>query len=253
MLEMSFSRISLLLKCPRQFEFRYLKDIPVPRPGALFLGGTAHHTLSENSRFKIDSREDMPLERFLEVFSDAWEKQSYFEDETPGEIDWQGENPGYVKDVGVEILRCYHRELAPKVMPLAVELPLEKTLDNVLLRGRIDLIKDSGTPVDLKTAKRRRSQDELDRDLQPTIYTLLLGGPSPFEFHLLLKTKVPGVEVSLTRRTQEDIDWFLRELLPRAAAQIEAGIFPPNPTGWWCGKDWCSFYDICGRPRGFST
>lgn len=250
-MELSYSKLSLLLRCARAFDFRYIQKLRTPLQSFLYLGGSCHFALAENFRFKINAKKDMSLEKLLDCFSDAWGNGSYFEDEEPGEVDWQGEDPGYVKDVGVEILRSYHRELAPKVEPLAVELLLERSVNDVLLRGRVDLIRGEGVPLDFKTARRKKSQDELDRDLQPTVYTLLLGGPSPFEFHFLLKTKVPAVLLSQTHRTQKDIDWFTRELLPKAAAQISAGIFPPNPTGFLCSPDYCVFYDVCGRPRQF--
>ena len=37
-------------------------------------------------------------------------------------------------------------------------------------------------------------------------------------------------------------------VIRNTAALVKAGLFIPNPTGWWCSPEWCGYYDMCRRP-----
>jgi hypothetical protein len=108
---LSFSQISMFLRCPAQWEFRYVQKLKIPPSGALILGSAWHETIEQNYVQKIVSDEDLPLECMTDFFSDIWTNKIRSE-----EIDF-GDDPGKLKDLGVLITDIHHREIAPKVKP----------------------------------------------------------------------------------------------------------------------------------------
>ena len=232
-MNLSYSRISTLLGCPRKFELRYVEGVRVPAPSPFYLGRRVHEALAENYRHKFRDGEDMKAEevgeRFIELFSEPDE-----------EVDW-GESRDYLRDVGVLLIQKYMKSISPNTRPLNVEFKFER--DGVT--GICDLIDQRGMVVDYKTSARRWGQDEADRKLQPLVYAFGLGGPTNFEFHILTKTKVPAAYIIQTARSMKEISWFSEVLLPRVRRQIEAGIFPPNAESNFCREKSCEYYQIC--------
>jgi len=246
-ISLSYSRLRDLLTCPRRFEFRYILKVPAWVSSHLYLGGSVHIALGENFKFKIDTGEDMTEEQVSDIYSDAFDRKEAFEDEEePAEILWE-EEPGMVKDVGWQLLKTYHRRVAPRILPVAVELPFEHEYEGLHFRGRIDLMNVEGTIIDWKTVKRNKSQKEIRRDIQPALYALGVNSPIDFRFDLMIKTKIPSLASWELAVPQGSLDWARDILIPKARQMIASGIFPPNPFGWHCSEEDCPYWKLC-RP-----
>ena len=113
----------------------------------------------------------------------------------------------------------------------------------------MDLVDEGRTIIDTKFIGKKPNQDELDKDLQFTSYSLLYRAnegknEAGMRKDALVKTKKPYATTLGTSRTDEDCDWFLG-LTDRLNAALDAGNFVPNPTGWWCSEKGCGYYSLC--------
>lgn len=246
MITLRYSEIAQLVKCPRGFEF-YLQGIKSPRNSDLVLGSAIHHTLAVYFQYQIDRGVTMPLDMLEGVFSDAWDKGVFGPEDRDKDIAIRWDDPkDFLKDLGLTLLRVYHQKIAPNVIPLAVEQFFAREVNGVMLTSHTDLISHRGI-VDYKTSKRIKSQQEADKDLQPTIHLVVTNTPDAYyEFHMLLKHKVPDAKIVVTARTQASIKWFTEELLPPLVKMIQAGIFPPlGIQGYLCSPDYCNYYPVC--------
>jgi hypothetical protein len=249
----SYSGMTTYEQCPRKYEFRYVKKVVRPVASWLFLGTCAHNAVGYNLGQKIETREDLPIEEVVQRFSDVWDKKdptngrpAYSESAESVGIDWKGDDQGLLKDTGIESVKSYMRDIAPHTQPIAVEFEFPKReVCGVQIRGRIDAIDDRARLIDLKTAKRKPTQADLDKSLQPTVYALGIGGPIDFVYHYMVKRGMTESFVYLTRRTEDHLRWFREVYLPPIVEGIRAGSFPPRTQGWFCSEKFCEFWQEC--------
>ena len=248
----SHTQIEMMLRCPRQYYYRYVLGLKIPTSYMLALGSACHIAWEHNYRQKVLSGVDLALPTVLEVYADAFERKTAEE-----EIDWQDHDPGQVKDTGISLVTAHMAQIAPEVQPVSVEARFQ--LDNVgvpvALVGVIDLIDVDGYLHDHKTATRSWTQDQADSALQPAPYILayraLTGqNPTGFRYNVTVSKKTPEVQVLTTNRSDDELLWYI-DLVREVVKQIQAGLFPPNPTGWWCSERWCGYYDMCKRERNY--
>ncbi len=249
---LSVSKINMLRRCMKQYEFRYLKNIVIPPPGAVIAGKSYHEALAATFNHQVITGEQLPINDVVDVFDTAWNQQvtshtSTDEDEpfVFNEIDWK-DDPGKIKDTAIILTRGYCQSMAPKVKPVTVE---EKKLVNVAVNDKeipVMMVLDVTTDlaiIDHKLKKKRFSVDDLANDLQPTAY-LLQDPTKVFHYHLALDQKIPIVEDVMVTRDQKDFNFFT-DSLPTYWQLIEAGNFPPTGNGWACSETWCGYWKFC--------
>ena len=249
----SASQATTYLLCPLKYRFQYVDRIPKPfRSSALAFGTSVHAAIEWFHRERIAGRAPDPAS-VAAIFAGDWQAQNleplaFKERETPDGL----------AELGQRMLQLYVEQLRDEPAPLAVEEPFEVDLADPVtgelfdlrLRGRIDLLEEGETLVDIKTAGRSFESRGLERHLQLSTYALvylLLRNRIPhLRLDVLLKTKTPRVERMLTVRTVEDLAWTAH-LLRRVAGSIASGHFFPNP-GWPCGE--CEYFAHCQAWRG---
>ena len=236
----SVSQLNMWLRCPRQWEYRYVKGLKIPPSGALVEGRCYHKSLEENFLHKIESYEDLPVDECLDAFSTEWSK-ALSEEES---IDWEGKNPRDIKNEGHKLVRKYITDQAPYVQPLEVEEWYISEISGVKFVARLDLIDCTGVVIDHKTSNKLYSQADVDRDMQASAAAFSLDRPIIFHNHVAVKFANPRIQVVKTVRTREDIEWWL-DAASAIVAQMKSGIAPPRPTGWWCSPEYCGFYERC--------
>lgn len=236
----SHSQISMWHRCPRQWEFRYVKGLKIPPSGALVEGGCYHKALEENFRQKIVTMEDLPLDDCLDIFSDEWEDRLLQEEI----IDWGNRTPGFHKDEGISLVTEYIATTSFMVQPVKVEEISVSEVAGVKFVCVPDMEDVRRIIIDHKTSARAYSQDDVDKDLQASAEAFALGRPIVFHNHVAVKTKIPKIQIVKSYRTHTDIDWWV-EMAAQVVTQMKVGIAPPNPTGWWCSPKFCGFYELC--------
>jgi CRISPR/Cas system-associated exonuclease Cas4 (RecB family) len=144
-------------------------------------------------------------------------------------------------------------------VPFSVDLVLEET-GEVLpckLSGIFDLIEsdeeDTLVIVELKTSSKRFSDDQIDLDLQGTLYSYALkqirfhtnGEDTLVRYDQLLKQKTPSMETYYAVRGNVDFTWAYH-LVRKVLRAIDHEVFHPIP-GWQC-KD-CPYGKTCQQEQ----
>jgi len=238
----------MYLRCPRQWEFRYIEGIKVPPVGAIIQGKAYHAALADNFIHKMFVETDLTEEDVADSFSTHFDTQvhqhiSRDEEDTVefDEVNWEGKEPGKIKDEGISLVKLYRQRIASSIKPVSVELEDNLLIGLVQFNLITDLVTED-TIIDHKVKSRRFSDDDLQRDLQATAYSLAYN--LPFNFHVALKQTKPEIAVQATTRTERD--WaFFRELVPLVWRAIQTGIYPPSPNGWHCSEQWCGYWKLC--------
>jgi len=250
---LSPSGIMMYRRCPRQFEYAYIKEM-VRRPSVAMIKGTAIHKGAEDiHNHTIQHSTLMTYEQVKDSVVDAVDKNSKeFE-----AADWTeaGLTPGALKDASLQGIYEYYTKAVPLIEPVAVEKTYAFNVGTVPVRCVIDLLDKAGRPienttntvVDLKTTAKMWSQQKLDYDVQLDFYAIA-EKTNKLRFDFLIPRKV-GVEYIRKEvfRTRSEIN-ILIEDVEEIAMWIKKGVFPRcDPTGWNCTPKFCGFYGLCRK------
>jgi len=241
---LSFTQLSTLLRCPRQYDFRYRWRLPIPTTGTLLQGRIYHSVAERNYRQKVQSGVDLSEDELAAQCAEWFDEALRIE-----QVGMEGQDPVALKDQGVELVRLYAREIAPAVRPAAVEKPFRVGLGDGFpydLTGRWDVVDVNGVIIDNKVYGKSPGQNEVDADLQLTVYSLAYRllfqeQEAGLRIDAAVKTKEPKTVSLRTTRTNAECRWLLR-MIEQAVHAIELGVCYPNP-GWQCG--YCAFADLC--------
>lgn len=188
---LSASSMKLYMRCREAYRRRYL-DKAEERSSHYFVWGAAHNfALVETNFFqKITTGVDLPIAEVQEAFA-AEVDRKVERDGGDDEIEWGKDlSRASLKDRGVELVAAYHREVSPKVQPVAVEQHFEVAVPGcpVTITGYVDVV-EAHKIDDLKTAaKRELSPADV---FQGHVYQLAF--QREVDFHIATKTKVPAV------------------------------------------------------------
>lgn len=256
---LSVSRLKLFEQCPRLFEHRYIAKTPPPEGTAATaadFGNVLHETLEALFRWVLAEEHTgrLPEDKLLELYRDAWTRS--------------GLSGAPLYQEGLSILRAYVRN-HPDIDPygiLAVEQEFNLSLGEFVINGRIDRvdrINDTTIAIiDYKSNRLLFSREEVDADLQMSVYALAARALWPwattvrFVFHMLRH----GSELT-TDRSQQQLDDAAAYVLA-TGRQSETGIdvtphdapeeaprlfaYPPrlNPNCGYCDhRASCSAYN----------
>ncbi len=251
----SFSQLSMILKCGEQYRRRYLLGEKIPPSGAQSRGWCGHKANEYNFRQKIESALDLPSEEVIQIFIDEWEKEKFNISFSADELQDKSASTvlGEFKDSGVALVKLYHKEQSPLVFPKSVEaeFTVEFQGDFPPLVGRIDRINVDEIIEEDKFVGKTPPEDDALTDVQLTCYNLAyqhLTGKQPagLRKRFAVDLKIPKTVVRESPpRGQDDIARFLLRL-QKAMEAIKAGMFLPAAGGvWWCSKKWCGYYSSC--------
>jgi len=191
------SSLSMLRRCPYQWQQRYIKGIK-SRPGEAPVTGTAvHAALERNFGQKIDSHEDLPAAELLEWFDDVgWPTVLDLEQAKSGfDVQWDsGSGPDRAHGRGRKMLSQYHGLVAPRIQPTSVEgeFSTDEFGLSVPVIGRFDITREDSV-IDVKTGKRKYTVAKEDWRMQGGVYAFVKD--RPVEFHSVSITDAGNVSV----------------------------------------------------------
>lgn len=274
----SFSQLSMYLRCPKQYEFRYLKGLKERPKVSLSIGKGGHAALEWNTKTKIRTGEDAPAEALVAKASDMMD--FYLSEMPPSEIEADVE-PGSTKDKFLSATSIYAKRDAPGVKPVGAEIefnldlnpylpePLETPLR--IVNGKIDLLYDDmGSLVvkdmteavrigveDYKFVTRKKSQAEVNLSPQLTLYNDVirhLTGRWPTkvglrQMHPGTKENAPD-SIVLLRQSEHMTQAAQEARLRRLVSQfthfergVNASVFPATDDPINCS--WCGYRERC--------
>lgn len=246
------SEIAVFLKCPKQWEFRYVQGLKTPPKAALTVGSSVDHAVTHNLVEKMKSGTDLPLETVLDAYSTGFEQRA-------NDTEWGEDDRGQQKDMGAQLIKIHHTQAAPKIKPASVQEEFVIETDaGYDLGGTLDLTEKDGTIVDTKTSKTAYAEDAISRALQPAMYDFAFQAirqkpASGWRYDVLIKptkTKPAQLQQVSGKVTHDDRTWLF-DTINNVHKAINAGVATPAADGaWWCSKDWCGFWDRCkGKGR----
>lgn len=265
---LSPSSIDSFWKCQEQWRREKIDRSIRPTTAEQLFGSAFHRACELNFRQKIDTGEDLAAEQMRDVAGESFTE--VFEEELgTNEIEWGTSKPNVVQQevittvVGSAGNPGYHQVLAPTVKPVAVERWVTVDTDSgVPVRMRLDVETTLGEVIDLKTTKRAKGQDEIDKSTQATSYLwgrAREGSPAEaFKLHVAIRTKQPSQQELATSRTDRQLGMFDR-LVDYTVASIlgnldrygEQGPWPAAPVlAWYCAPSQCSFWSACAWRGG---
>lgn len=292
---LSNSQVELLLECSWKHKLKYIDDIPEPSTEHLIVGAAVHRGVESYRIAQMEGRlsewsEDVRNDIVLKSMNDEFDKLLYEAEHGTGEdaetpraatgMQWSaGMNADRSRQLAKQLLNAYFYKptesdnpdearlpLAAIDVPVSIEesfyVAIPKT-DNWFAKGRFDMVTKNGI-VDLKTARQKYSQKEMDKKTQPSFYSLAwlakTGEFLPdFRFHMLIKPQrsawtpssgEPPPEhlgayrtaVQQTRRRPSEVAWFL-DTLRQQIYQIEVGAQVRRQNADWC--DYCGVAKHC--------
>lgn len=250
----SHTQLEMYWRCAEQYRRRYIEN-EILLPGIALIQGKAIHTGAEiNFSQKIESHKDLSKNDIIDsIISD-------FETQVSGgySLDADEENRGAstvigeAKDQTVKLAGLHAEEQAPSYQPIRVEHRTRIELKNAThdLVSITDLIDIANRITDFKMDKRSMPQPSIDNSIQLTIYSAAMYSetgtlPSEVRFDNLIKTKTPKRQILRSYRTKADLD-VLSNRINVTLATINAGNFPPCPSGsWQCSPKWCGYFYSC--------
>jgi RecB family exonuclease len=252
-MRVSYSALQIYKNCPLKFKYQVLDKIKAPKTIEAIFGNAVHSALK-----KIFQRTPLypSLDEVIDFFNNKWgDVSNTLADKVDEET-----NKIYFEE-GVSMLKNFYKKNPPwnfNVVELesrfGVIIEDHQDKENHILAGIIDRIdKDPNANtyeiIDYKTSKRMPSQDDLDKDLQLSIYNLGILKKWP---HL----KPENLKLSLyflkhnekieTKRTPADLKDTKEEIL-KIIHEIQDLIknnkeFISTPSAL-C--DWCGYKKMC--------
>lgn len=249
-LYVSVSQLKCWLRCPRQFELKYVRGIaPAFVPVALAFGSAFHEALAAYYGELKATGDVLRRDLLLDVFRESWERQ------VTGPVSIQPDadelsNLDQLTDKGISMLHTFYESAAKCAGDIVVEHvehsfnvaihdpSTGEVLDETLV-GTMDLIVvENGRRVivEHKSSSKKYTQDQLRYDFQPTAYQLAARqagmGEVGVRFQVVTKSRVPALQVTDVQRDLQDEDDFLRTATGVLRA-IDAGVSYPV-RGWAC-------------------
>ena len=252
----SNSQIQTFMTCPRRWEFRYTKGLILPPKGIMVQGSAYHGAIKESLEYKMAKGNPLGEDDLYGAFDTYWNKSingeygEKDEDIARDFVDWEGQNPGKIKDEGFRVASLYNKTYVPILNPVEVEKEAVKNIsDTVVLHGYIDCYTGDKV-IDHKLKSRAMSESDARQNSQAFAYCYLKDTPK-FEFHVCIKGERARIVPVGVLKTSEDINWWLDSVL-QICRQIDTGICPPNYVGWHCSEKFCGYWDLCQKMRSKS-
>ncbi len=257
----SYSVIQTYLQCPQKYKFEAIDKIRMPKSREAIFGTLIHSALRFMfSRDPLFPTLDEVVHRFRQGFLQSREAFEAESKNDPLKLPWTAEEQKIYLERGIKMLKNFYERNAPwnfSVVDLEsrfeITLADEKTGTIHILAGIMDRIDKTHEGayeiIDYKTSKRMPSQENIDNDLQLSLYAMGLQKRWP---HL----KTEDVKLSLyflahqeklsTKPTPHSVERTKTHVLA-AIGEIETRIaekkdFEPMP-GPLC--DWCAYKPMC--------
>ena len=248
MKHISFTQINMLLRCPQQYEFRYIHGLKIPPKSAIAFGRATHRAIEEDNKEKLKNNRPLKLSTLQDIFVETLEQE-------PEILFDEGEDLASLKDEGAKkIIPLYCEVVSPKIEPLLVEDEFTIHFENVdyAVKGKIDLVDTKERIEEFKFVKRKPTQYEKPLpELQLSFYSLgykIKKGrlPKGADKIYFVRNKEPKVFTEKEKRTLEDLNNLLF-LISKAMQMIEKGIFLPNFNNVMCNPKSCGYFWHCKK------
>ncbi|GAB4219011.1 MAG: hypothetical protein Fur009_2970 [Candidatus Microgenomates bacterium] len=233
----SYTQLEIYERCPLQYKYSFVLNLPTPKTAALNFGEIIHQTLQEFYQlFKINK--DIDEKKLLELYKKNWQPVGFLSKKHEKTYFENG------KKILINYLKKYHQK---NLNILHLEMPFKiKILDNTFIRGKIDRIDKLADGkfeiIDYKTGK-KPDEKELSKDPQLSIYALVLQNifNKSLDNFVLSYFYLENEEKISLQKNENEIEKVKNKIIEKIE-KIKTNDFTPNP-GIHC--DFCPFKIIC--------
>ncbi len=251
----SASALKTFLTCPRQYFFRYVERVVSAFRSASLAFGHAFHAAIGVHLIRSSESQAVPLDELVEAFRHVFMAE-LGEDSIPVLFDDEEQSTDELLDKARDMLAVFVEQFPLPSIVLGIEVPFELLLRHPLtseaaelpLIGAMDVIAQFDTRrrvLEIKTGKRKWSADQVDYDLQPTIYRKAANdlGHQHAETELVVVTKAkqPTLHRLPCARGQRD-EVELVELALSVERAVRAGV-DNRRRDWQCRT--CGYAQRC--------
>lgn len=252
---LSVSQVQKYLKCPQQYEFRYVSKLSETKNGSLVLGSAFHKAMQTASIKKAIDGEILSTDDVVSAYADAFEYSKENDD-----IEWDETDPDALKDDGTKMMAKYYEEYGSAITPFVDDegLPFVERkhtfeiVPGLKVFGIMDVITADGFIRDYKTSSKSPSKNIIDEKIQLPIYSMMyrdLFGQDEsgvgFDYIVNLKKEKKAMRVETEGPIDANRIERTKQTFVGVAKSISAGIFYPNEESNSCG--YCSFKKICKK------
>ena len=239
---LSPSSLTMLRRCPRQFQERYIfgrKERPAEAP---LIGTAVHAALERNFEQKIASHEDLPTHELLDWYSEVGFPSAVVEGEEKAEAEtFWATDPERARTRGRVMLGEYHNGVSPRIQPISVEGSFSIDMGApVPIVGRFD-IEEAMRTIDVKTGKKLRRTPKEDWKIQGAVYNVATG--KGVEFHSVAASEKSNAVSIATPMESEELYVFLR---PHELALIRENVRT-------IAAEACMYMELLGPDRPWPT
>lgn len=236
---LSVSRLKKFEQCPKAFEFHYVKGLrSTETTVALAFGTLLHEVLEHLFRWVIEEEYmgELPEELAVTLYRTAWNRS--------------GLTGVEIYQEGLDLIRKYVRRHKPvnHFDILGVEVPFALQLEEFRVEGRIDRIDriddTSIEVIDFKSNRMLFTRDEVDMDLQMSVYALAVKQLFPWAKSLRFTFDMLRHDTRLTTYRTEDQLSAAKDYVVALGRQSEAGKYPAKLNGN-CG--YCDHRSKCAE------
>lgn len=281
---LSASQISTYLRCPMQYEFRYIKGITSPPAVAMMVGSAVHSGLEMYYNDRLDKNPMKYKPEQIAEFAITSLEEEVSEKEIPLEGSEKDDTVThinnavvpyvnhvgphfdpisveseirYISTCGVEVLGYLDLERAPMKLELEADYPDPEKRETAASLGLGNRI------CDHKITGKKWALSQLENSLQFHLYVMATGKHN-VEIHNVVKsTKTAASKVSeadfllpsqdmtknirLLRHKFNPMHFHhIEVLIERVACGISSGVFTPTDLGnWCCSERFCGYWYLC--------
>lgn len=245
---LSYSQISLYLKCPAQYYHKYVLGMSTPNSVYFFEGNCMDHVMETTARRW--AKKGKHLSRL-----DAGKEYSEFFSKNEGAVEqWFDIKPDDVIGRALSFISQVfdgNGKLLNVIQPrmigrrVGTQLRWEREFAGVPVVGVTDLLTENRVWDYKVVGKTPDAHNSLQLSFYSVAHDIANVG-----FFAFLKTKTPSVKlIPTTRRPRKTKQW-LDVVVARVAMGISKKIWTPceGELSWWCSEKWCSVWKEC---RGF--
>jgi putative RecB family exonuclease len=250
---LSASSISDYIECSLLYKLGRIDRLaPEYHSDALEFGSVIHLVLGDYYQEKISGNK-MTLKHVHELFETYW-RQTAEKNDTIKYA--KGTDFKSYLMQGCDLLTAWYNKLPDdNFQVIATEEAFRFTIPGIAVPiiGAMDLVEQDQSSLiitDFKTTGRAYGADEVDRNMQLTLYQLAAkaNGYAGFDillrFDCLIKTQKPKFEQYYTIRTEIDEKRLIRKI-HQVWEGISKQVFIPNDTSWRCTS--CHYRKACDR------
>lgn len=233
-----------LMECEYEFYLRYKQRIPTVQSSASVFGTCIHEAVQKGYEEKLE-RDD-----WVTAFKQAWRRITSTEDI----VYYSTKDYNKRVTTGTQMMLDYYDTFVlntpePRHVELAFGKDLSVEIEGMEFIGILDQVSADGLVIDMKTGQ-KPNQDELDCDLQFTLYSYVyrkLFGEK--ETGLVLR-HLNTMKDMYTERTEKDFD-ILKTEISKITKKMNQKVFLRNLSRD-CSK--CFFLQAClGKERKFGS